>query len=356
MRGTENAQEPRETDRDLRLLNGSAGAGGKQLTPAQEERLLERAREVLRLEAEAVAAQAAGLGGDFSGAVSLLLGITGRVVVTGMGKSGLVGRKISATLSSTGTPSLFMHPAEAMHGDLGMVAGGDACLLLSSSGETEEIKRALPVIKAAGLPLVAMTCRRNSTLGRSADAVLEIRVDKEACRHNLVPTSSTTAMLAVGDALALSLMDLRGFGPEDFARFHPGGSLGRRLNAVVGELMRRGGDCPEIAPEAPLSEALLVMTSTRLGAVNVIGRDRVLLGFFTDGDLRRVLRRGLDMAGPISALMTKNPLTITSGRPAREAADMMHRFGCDNIPVVDPRGRLLGILDEKDLLDSGISA
>jgi arabinose-5-phosphate isomerase len=161
-------------------------------------------------------------------------------------------------------------------------------------------------------------------------------------------------MLAVGDALALSIMDLRGFGPEDFARYHPGGSLGRRLNALVGELMRRGENCPEIQPEAPLSEALLVMTSTRLGAVSVIDRERRLLGFFTDGDLRRVLRRGLDMEGPISALMTRNPLTITPGRPAREAAEMMRRFGCDNLPVVDPEGRLAGILDEKDLIDSGI--
>jgi arabinose-5-phosphate isomerase len=356
MRGTDNAQEPRQAAGDLRLLSGGRAGRGGGLTAAQKEALLERAREVLRLEAAAVAAQAEGLNGDFSGAVALLLGITGRVVVCGMGKSGLVGRKISATLSSTGTPSLFMHPAEAMHGDLGMVAGGDAALLLSASGETEEIKRALPVLRAAGLPLVAMTCRRNSTLGRSADAVLEIRVEKEACRHNLVPTSSTTAMLAVGDALALSIMDLRGFGPEDFARFHPGGSLGRRLNALVGELMRRGADSPEILPEAPLSEALLVMTSTRLGAVSVVDSERQLLGFFTDGDLRRVLRRGLDMAGPISALMTRNPLTITPERPAREAAAMLRRFGCDNLPVVDARGRLLGILDEKDLLDSGISA
>jgi arabinose-5-phosphate isomerase len=351
MRGAENAQEPGETAGNLRLLSRGAACAVSQ---QQKNRLLERAREVLRLEAAAVAAQAEGLNGNFSGAVELLLGITGRVVVTGMGKSGLIGRKISATLSSTGTPSLFMHPAEALHGDLGMAARGDACLLLSASGETEEIKRALPAIKAAGLPLVAMTCRRNSTLGRSADAVLEVKVEKEACRHNLVPTSSTTAMLAVGDALALSIMDLRGFGPEDFARYHPGGSLGRRLNALVGELMRRGENCPEIQPEAPLSEALLVMTSTRLGAVSVIDRERRLLGFFTDGDLRRVLRRGLDMEGPISALMTRNPLTITPGRPAREAAEMMRRFGCDNLPVVDPEGRLAGILDEKDLIDSGI--
>jgi arabinose-5-phosphate isomerase len=355
MRGAENAQEPGEIAGDLRLLSRRVAARDCALSAQQKERLLERAREVLRLEAKAVSDQAGGLNEDFSGAVSLLLGITGRVVVTGMGKSGLVGRKISATLSSTGTPSLFMHPAEAMHGDLGMVAGGDAILLLSASGETEEIKKALPVIRAAGLPLVAMTCRKNSTLGRNADAVLEIRVEKEACRHNLVPTSSTTAMLAVGDALALSIMDLRGFGPEDFARFHPGGSLGRRLNALVGELMRRSENSPEIFPEAPLSEALLIMTSTRLGAVSIIDRERLLLGFFTDGDLRRVLRRGLDMDGSISALMTKNPLTISPDRPAREAAAMMHRFGCDNLPVVDAQGRLLGILDEKDLIDSGIS-
>lgn len=356
MRGAGNAQEPRETAGDLRLLNRRGQGAASPLSAADKERLLARAGEVLRLESEAVAAQAEGLNGDFSGAVSLLFGITGRVVVCGMGKSGLVGRKISATLSSTGTPSLFMHPAEAMHGDLGMMAGGDACLVLSASGETDEIKRALPVIRAAGLPAVAMTCRRNSTLGRSADAVLEIKVEKEACRHNLVPTSSTTAMLAVGDALALSIMDLRGFGPEEFARFHPGGSLGRRLNALALELMRRGENCPEISPEAPLSEALLVMTSSRLGAVSVVDRDRALLGFFTDGDLRRVLRRGLDLAGPISALMTKKPLTISPECPAREAAAMMQRFGCDNLPVVDARGRLVGILDEKDLLDSGISA
>jgi len=356
MRGAGHAQEPGKTFGELRVLTPGRSRGGAGLSAIQEQRLLGRAREVLLLEAGAVAAQAEGLGADFSAAVSLLLGVSGRVVVTGMGKSGLIGRKISATLSSTGTPSLFLHPAEAMHGDFGMLTGRDACLVLSASGETEEMKKALPVIRAAGVPVVGMTCRRASTLGRQAAAVLEVRVEKEACRHNLVPTSSTTAMLAVGDALALALMELRGFGPEDFARLHPGGSLGRRLNALTGDLMRSGAASPEVSPGAPLSEALLIMTSTRLGAVSVIGPDRRLLGFFTDGDLRRVLRRGLDMDGPISDLMTRSPLTIAPDRPAREAAEMLRRFGCDNLPVVDPDGRLLGILDEKDLLESGISA
>lgn len=344
MRGAGSAEEQGKAAENLRELSQERG-----------ERLLARAREVLLLEAAAVSAQAESLDADFSRTVSLLLGLAGRAVVSGMGKSGLVGRKISATLSSTGTPSLFMHPAEAMHGDLGMLTPRDACLLLSASGETEEVKRALTVIRAAGVPVIAMTCRRNSTLGRHAAAVLEIRVAKEACRHNLVPTSSTTAMLAMGDALALSLMEARGFGPDDFAKLHPGGSLGRRLNSSVGELMRLGADCPEIGPEAPLSEALLVMTSSRLGAVSVTGPDRRLLGFFTDGDLRRVLRRGLDMGGRISDLMTRNPLSIGPGSPAREAAEMMRRFGCDNLPVVDSEGRLIGILDEKDLLESGIT-
>lgn len=349
MGGTGISQEQGQAARDLRPLTGGA-------VPGLRARALEKGRGVLRLEAAALAEQAAALGAGFQDAAELLLGVKGRVIVSGMGKSGLVGRKISATLSSTGTPSFFLHPAEAIHGDLGMAAPGDACLLLSASGETAEVKRVAPLLKAAGLPLVALTCRPGSTLARVSDVALEVKAGKEACGHGLVPSTSTTAMLALGDALALALMDLRGFGPEDFARFHPGGSLGRRLNATVGELMRRGEDSPEIRPGAPLSEALLVMTGTRLGAVSVTAPDRRLLGFFTDGDLRRVLRRGLDLEGPISGFMTRSPLTIGPERPAREAASMMRRFGCDNLPVVDAGGRLLGILDEKDLLDEGIAA
>lgn len=336
-----NGVEPEETA-EIRPLNS-----------APDARILARAREVLRLEAEAVRAQAARLDAGFASAARLMLGARGKVVVAGMGKSGLVGRKIAATLSSTGTPSVFLHPAEAAHGDLGLAAAGDVCLALSVSGETAELRRILGPLKKAGVPVIAMTCRRSSSLGKAADALIEVELRSEACRHNLVPTSSSTAMLALGDALAISLMDLRGFGPEDFARFHPGGSLGRRANASVGELMRRGELCPEVRPGATISEALLAMTRSRLGAVSVVDAAGRLIGFFTDGDLRRVLHAELDLSRPVDSVMTRNPLSVGPGAPAREAAEIMRRFGCDNIPVVDAEGRLLGVVDEKDLLEPG---
>ena len=355
MWNTEHLAKQDEAFEELSGLKGRPRRS-RAVLPARKEEAAQRAKEVLLAEAEAVKAQLDSVDAGFTEAALMVLSCAGRVIVSGMGKSGLVGRKIAATLASTGTPSFFMHPSEALHGDLGMAARGDLCLVLSASGETEEIKKVLPAMRAAGLKIIALTCRRESTLWRAGAACIEVRVKKEACLYNLAPTASTTAMLALGDALALAVMDLRGFGREDFAKLHPGGALGRRLNARVEELMRSGAKCPEVEPAAPLSEALVVMTGTRLGAVCVIARDRRLLGFFTDGDLRRVLAGGLDLGTPIKELMTRHPLTIQPGRQAGAAAAMMRRFGCDNIPVTDASGKLLGILDEKDLIDEGISA
>jgi arabinose-5-phosphate isomerase len=313
-----------------------------------------RVRRILMLESRAVAEQARRIDNQFLRAAQLFVRCRGRVVVMGIGKSGLIGRKLAATLSSTGTPSFFLHPTEGMHGDLGMLTSRDVALALSYSGETEELKKILAMVRGQKVPLVAMTGRPHSALGRAADVVLNVAVRQEACPYNITPTSSTTAMLAVGDALALLVMQLKGFDAEDFARLHPGGMLGKRLTLCVRDLMHTGAENPIVGQDRRVSEALSVMTRTRLGAASVVDARGRLVGVFTDGDLRRGLQKDPDLLRrPLSKVMTRSPRTVS---PEERAADVLHffrRYRLDNFPVVDRSGRPVGVLDEKDLLDEG---
>jgi arabinose-5-phosphate isomerase len=308
------------------------------------------AKEVLEIEAAAIAALAVRLDASFLAAVSLLLGCRGRVVVSGIGKSGHVARKIASTMASTGTPAFFVHPAEASHGDLGMITRDDAMVALSYSGESEELLTIIPLIKRQGAKLVAMTGNPASTLAREADVHLDTHVDKEACPLNLAPTASTTAALAMGDALAIALLDARGFGKEDFARSHPGGSLGRRLLTHVRDVMRTGDEVPSVPDTASLLETVLEISRKRMGMTAVVdGRGRVV-GLFTDGDLRRSLERGVDLrAATVEAVMTRSPRTIRPEALAVEAVEIMERTKSTQLPVVDADARLIGALNIHDL-------
>jgi len=318
-------------------------------TPSAD-RTLQLARNALDIEAEAVLGLKAALGETFVQAVRLILASTGRVVVTGMGKSGHVGRKIAATLSSTGTPALFMHPAEAGHGDLGMVTPADVLLALSNSGESDELNVIVPVVKRLGIPLIAITGRMNSSLARQATVALSSAVAKEACPLNLAPTASTTAQMALGDALAVVLLDARGFREEDFARSHPGGALGRRLLIHVHDLMRAGSQLPIVDSDAPLTDMLREMSAKGLGFVAVVDGE-ALKGVFTDGDLRRLIERGADLK-PLRAGMVlhPNPRTIDSDALAAEAARVMEQSRITSVLVTDELGRLVGALNTNDLM------
>jgi arabinose-5-phosphate isomerase len=322
---------------------------------AESQRLIEMGREALRIEARAVAALVDRLGDDFGKACCMLLACTGRVVVSGMGKSGHVGGKIAATLASTGTPAFFLHPAEASHGDLGMVTRGDVVLAISYSGETVELLTILPLFKRMDARLIAMTGNPSSTLAREADVHLDVSVPAEACPLNLAPTASTTAALAMGDALAVALLKHRGFTEADFARSHPGGTLGRRLLLHVADVMRRGKDLPIVRPETPLTEGLLEMSRKRLGLTAVVdGADRVV-GIFTDGDLRRALDRDLDVRSTTMAdVMTRGPRSIGPGELAAEAVLMMEKHAVNGLLVLDESGRLVGALNVHDLLRAGV--
>lgn len=315
---------------------------------------IERAREVIEREAAAVRQVADRLGDDFLRIVDLVLELPGRVVTAGMGKAGIIAQKISATLASTGTPSIFLHPAEAIHGDLGRVVKGDLLLAFSKSGETQELLVLLPHVKAAAVPIVGLTQSRASTLGRHSDTVLELGPIDEAGPYGLAPSASTTAMLALGDALALVVQEGRRFGPQEFARFHPGGDLGRRLMRV-GELMRRNDRNPAVESGASLLRAIEVMTRTpgKPGATSVVDARQHLIGFFTDGDLRRLIEHGLQNPREvrIDDVMTRNPRRISTETFALEALALLHQFSVDQLPVVDGEGRLLGLLDVQDLLD-----
>ncbi len=314
------------------------------------EGALSLAREVLETEANAISALVGRLDGSFLAAVSLLLACRGRVVVSGIGKSGHVARKIASTMASTGTPAFFVHPAEASHGDLGMITRDDAMLALSYSGESEELLTIIPLIKRQGAKLVAMTGNPASTLAREADVHLDTHVDKEACPLNLAPTASTTAALAMGDALAIALLDARGFGKEDFARSHPGGSLGRRLLTHVSDAMRTGDEVPAVHETATLAETVLEISRKRMGMTAVVDHDRRIVGIFTDGDLRRSLERGVDIrATPVSAVMTRSPRTIRPEALAVEAVEIMERTKSTQLPVVDANGTLVGALNIHDL-------
>ena len=314
-------------------------------------RALNLAREALDIEADALRAMSARLDGAFTEVVQRILQLPGRVVVMGMGKSGHVGRKVAATLASTGTPSFFVHPAEASHGDLGMLTQDDLVLALSNSGETDELTGVLPAIKRMGVPLVAVTGGLQSTLAKHADWVLDTRVDKEACPLNLAPTASTTAQLAMGDALAVALLDARGFGAEDFARSHPGGALGRRLLTHVRDVMRRGNDVPQVEQDVSSVALMREMSAKGLGCSAVVNASGELRGIFTDGDLRRCVEAGVDLrkqkAGDV---MHVKPLTIKPDLLAVAAARMMEEHGVTAVLVTDDQQQLQGVVHIRDLM------
>ena len=312
-------------------------------------------REVIRLEAETLQTLATRLDSQFTEACRLILACQGRVVVIGMGKSGHIGGKIAATLASTGTPSFFVHPGEASHGDLGMITPSDIVLAISNSGETAEILTILPIIKRLGVKLVALLGNTDSSLARQADANLYVGVEKEACPHNLAPTASTTAALAMGDALAVALLKSRGFTREDFARAHPAGSLGRRLLLYISDVMHTGADIPKVAEGATLREALLEMTGKGLGMTGVVNRNSQLVGIFTDGDLRRVLNRGVDVyTANITDVMTRHPKTTRADRLAAETVQLMRSLKINGLFVVDDDNHILGALNMHDLFRAGV--
>ncbi|WP_028918583.1 KpsF/GutQ family sugar-phosphate isomerase [Pseudoxanthomonas suwonensis] len=313
--------------------------------------LVASGRRVLEIEGQALAAVGARIGDDFARACALVLAGTGRVVATGMGKSGHVARKIAATLASTGTPAFFVHPGEAGHGDLGMITDTDVVLAISYSGESDEILMLLPALRRQGNAVIAMTGRPQSSLAREADVHLDVSVPTEACPLHLAPTSSTTATLALGDALAVALLEARGFTADDFARSHPAGSLGRRLLLHIDDVMHGGEALPAVRAGATVAEALVEMSRKRLGMTGIVDADGRLLGIFTDGDLRRALDQGVDVRGtPIDAVMTRNPRTVRAGQMATEAARLMEQHRINGLLVVDDDGRAVGALNIHDLL------
>lgn len=317
--------------------------------------MLALARRVIETEATAVAALADRLDDRFVLAVRLILDCRGRVVVSGMGKSGHIGRKIAATMASTGTPAFFVHPAEALHGDLGMITREDVLVALSHSGETEELLRILPAVRRQGARLIAITGNTASALAREADAVLDAGVAEEACPLGLAPTASTTAALAFGDALAVALLDARGFGPEDFARSHPGGRLGLRLLTHVGDVMRTGESIPRVRPRDPLSEVILEVSRKGMGFAIVIDEDGSLLGVFTDGDLRRLFDRAADFRElAVADVMSRAPRSIGPQALAVEAVELMERHRVSQLPVTDAQARVVGALNMHDLFAAGV--
>jgi arabinose-5-phosphate isomerase len=315
------------------------------------ERVLQLARETFDIEARALLALHARQGDSFVQAVRAMLQCSGRVVVMGMGKSGHVGRKVAATLASTGTPALFVHPAEASHGDLGMVTTGDVVLAISNSGESDELAAILPALKRLGVTLVAMTGRPDSSLASHADITISSAVDQEACTLNLAPTASTIAQMAVGDALAVALLDARGFREEDFARSHPGGSLGRKLLTHVRDVMRSGDDVPQVPPATPFVDTMREMTRKGLGATAVLGERGEILGIFTDGDLRRLVEQGRDLRALTAAdVMSPSPRRVRSDALAVDAADLMELHRITVLLVVDADDRLVGVINTNDLM------
>ncbi len=314
-------------------------------------RALQLAARTIDIEAAALAGVKARLDDAFAQAVRTMLACRGRVVVMGMGKSGHVGRKIAATLASTGTPAMFVHPAEASHGDLGMVTPHDVVLAISNSGESDELNAILPLLRRQGVPLLAMTGRADSTLARHADLVLSSEVEQEACPLNLAPTASTTAQIALGDALAVALLDARGFKEDDFARSHPGGALGRRLLVHVADLMRSGDALPRVGPGASFGEMLREMTGKGLGFTAVVDDAGRAIGIFTDGDLRRLIERGGELRGLTAGeVMHESPRTIADTALAVDAATLMEQHRITSVIVIDADGRFVGALNTNDLM------
>lgn len=323
-----------------------------------EDVMLEQARQVLRMEAEAVLEQVERIDEHFKAAVEMILACPGRTVITGMGKSGIIGRKMAATLASTGTPSFYLHPAEGIHGDLGMVTEGDVVIALSNSGETGEVLHILPSLRRIGAKLIAMVGNPNSTLAKNSDIVLNVGVTREACPLGLAPTSSTTAALAYGDALALALLSKRKFTASQFAVFHPGGSLGRKLLLTVEDIMHSGTENPLVKADISVQDALFVITDKGLGAVSVVDDDNKMLGVLTDGDIRRGLSKGVDfLKRPVTELMTASPKTITKEKLAAQALRIMESNRPKPItvlPVVDAENHVIGLLHMTDLVRQGV--
>ena len=320
--------------------------------------MLEHAQDVLRMEAEAILELVPRIDENFAAAVSLILECQGRTVITGMGKSGLIGRKMAATLASTGTPSFYLHPAEGIHGDLGMVTAADVVIALSNSGETGEVLNILPSLRRIGAKIIAMVGNANSTLGKNADVILDVGVSKEACPLGLAPTSSTTAALAYGDALALALLKKHNFTASQFAIFHPGGSLGRKLLLTVGNIMHKGDENPIVLADTTVQDALFVITDKGLGAVSVVDENGIMQGVLTDGDIRRGLSKGVDfLQRPVRELMTANPKTITQDKLAAQALHLMESNKPKPItvlPVLDENRKVIGLLHMTDLVRQGV--
>ena len=320
--------------------------------------MLEHAQDVLRMEAEAILELVPRIDENFAAAVNLILECEGRTVITGMGKSGLIGRKMAATLASTGTPSFYLHPAEGIHGDLGMVTAADVVIALSNSGETGEVLNILPSLRRIGAKIIAMVGNANSTLGKNADVSLDVGVSKEACPLGLAPTSSTTAALAYGDALALALLKKHNFTASQFAIFHPGGSLGRKLLLTVGNIMHKGDENPTVLADTTVQDALFVITDKGLGAVSVVDENGIMQGVLTDGDIRRGLSKGVDfLQRPVRELMTANPKTITQDKLAAQALHLMESNKPKPItvlPVLDENRKVIGLLHMTDLVRQGV--
>jgi arabinose-5-phosphate isomerase len=316
---------------------------------------LDVGRRVLDIEARAVQALIQRLDGDFSGAVDLLYHCQGKVVVSGMGKSGLIGQKIAATMASTGTPSFFLHPAEGLHGDLGMLARSDVLIAISNSGETQEILQLLPFMERMGVPVVSIVGRIGSTLAKNSAVALDVSVAEEACPMGLAPTASTTATLAMGDALAVALLEKRGFKEQDFAQFHPGGTLGRRLLVKVRDVMHAGAELPQVQETVSISVALLEMSAKKLGMTTVVDRAGALVGVITDGDLRRFVQQGGDFSkGTAGFLASRRPKMIGPDELAAKAVEMMERYAITTLVVADNAKRIVGVVHLHDLLKHGI--
>lgn len=325
------------------------------------EKILDQARTVIQIEADAINALSGRLNEQFAKACRMLMDCAGRVVVIGMGKSGHIGGKIAATLASTGTPSLFLHPGEASHGDAGMITTKDLALTISNSGETLEIVTIIPIIKRLGVKMIAMTSNPSSTLALESDIFLDISVEKEACLHNLAPTASTTATLVMGDALAVAIQHLRGFSVQDFARTHPGGVLGKRLLLYARDLMHSGDELPLVSPHTTLDEVLIEMSSKALGMVGIVDKENHLLGMFTDGDLRRTLENGVDIYSRAAGeLMNQNPYTIGVDTLAEEIVGSMREYAkhgphaINGVFVLDEKNQVVGALNTHDLLRAGV--
>ena len=320
--------------------------------------MLENARNVLKMEADAILELVPRINGQFTAAVEMILACPGRTVITGMGKSGIIGRKMAATLASTGTPSFYLHPAEGIHGDLGMVTADDVVIALSNSGETGEILHILPSLRRIGAKVIAMVGNPNSSLGKNADVVLDVGVSKEACPLGLAPTSSTTAALAFGDALAVALLSKRKFTADQFAVFHPGGSLGRKLLMTVADVMHAGDDNPLVKGDMKVQDALFIITDKGLGAVSVVDDENKMIGVLTDGDIRRGLSQGFSfLTRPVTELMTKAPKTITQDKLAAEALHLMESNKPRPItvlPVIDADKHVIGLLHMTDLVRQGV--